>query len=119
MNRGAWRATVHGVAKSRTRLSDQHFHFLRGFLCGSVVKNPPANAGDTGSIPALGRSRMPWTKAHEPQPLKPAHLEPVLHTRSHGNEKSMDCKLESSPWLPQLEKSPCSNEDPTQPKINK
>ena len=22
MNRGAWRATVHGVAKSRTRLSD-------------------------------------------------------------------------------------------------
>ena len=25
MNRGAWRATVHGVAKSQTRLSDQHF----------------------------------------------------------------------------------------------
>ena len=28
----------------------------RGFLGGSVVKNPPANAGDTGSIPGLGRS---------------------------------------------------------------
>ena len=27
-----------------------------GFLGGSVVKNPPANAGDTGSIPGLGRS---------------------------------------------------------------
>ena len=30
-----------------------------GFPCGSVVKNPPANAGDAGdmgSIPALGRS---------------------------------------------------------------
>ena len=26
-SRGAWWATVHGVAKSRTRLSDQHFHF--------------------------------------------------------------------------------------------
>ena len=25
---------------------------------GSVVKNPPANAGDTGSIPGLGRSHM-------------------------------------------------------------
>ena len=25
MNRGGWRATVHGVAKSRTQLSDQHF----------------------------------------------------------------------------------------------
>ena len=27
MDRGAWRATVHGVAKSQTQLSDQHFHF--------------------------------------------------------------------------------------------
>ena len=25
MDRGAWRATVHGVTKSRIRLSDQHF----------------------------------------------------------------------------------------------
>ena len=28
----------------------------RGFPGGSVVKNPPANAGDVGSIPGLGRS---------------------------------------------------------------
>ena len=27
-----------------------------GFPVGSVVKNPPANAGDGGSIPDLGRS---------------------------------------------------------------
>ena len=27
-----------------------------GFPGGSVVKNPPANAGDTGLIPGLGRS---------------------------------------------------------------
>ena len=26
---------------------------------GPVVKNPPANAGDTGSIPAVGRVHMP------------------------------------------------------------
>ena len=25
-----------------------------------VVKNPPTNAGDTGSIPGPGRSQMPW-----------------------------------------------------------
>ena len=30
-----------------------------GFLSGTVVKNPPANAGDTGSSPGLGRSHMP------------------------------------------------------------
>ena len=27
-----------------------------GFPGGSVVKNPPANAGDAGSIPGSGRS---------------------------------------------------------------
>ena len=27
-----------------------------GFLGGSVVKDPPANAGDLGLIPGLGRS---------------------------------------------------------------
>ena len=26
---------------------------------GAVVKNPPANAGDTDSSPGLGRSHMP------------------------------------------------------------
>ena len=29
---------------------------LRGFPGGSVVKNPPANAGDSCSIPGWGRS---------------------------------------------------------------
>ena len=29
---------------------------LKGFPGGSVVKNPPTNAGDTGLIPGSGRS---------------------------------------------------------------
>ena len=29
--------------------------FFMGFPRGSAVKNPPANAGDLGSIPGLGR----------------------------------------------------------------
>ena len=29
------------------------------FPGGAVVKNPPASAGDTGSIPGPGRSHMP------------------------------------------------------------
>ena len=32
---------------------------LWGFPGGPVVKNPPANAGDTGSSPGRGRSHMP------------------------------------------------------------
>ena len=31
-------------------------HTKTGFPGGAVVKNPPANAGNKGSIPGLGRS---------------------------------------------------------------
>ena len=31
------------------------------FPGGTVVKNPPANAGDMGSIPGPGRSHMLWS----------------------------------------------------------
>ena len=41
MDRGAWRATVHGVAQSRTQLSDFHFHFGASLVAHSV-KNLPA-----------------------------------------------------------------------------
>ena len=30
------------------------------FPGGPVVENPPAKAGETGSIPGLGRSHIPW-----------------------------------------------------------
>ena len=49
-------------------LDGLRMHFLyhlkmvhRGFPGGAVVENPPANAGDTGSIPGPGRSHMPWS----------------------------------------------------------
>ena len=42
----------------------------RGFPGSSVVKNPPASAEDTGSIPDPGRSHIPWSnKARVPQLL--------------------------------------------------
>ena len=33
--------------------------YIEGFPGGTVVENLPANAGDTGSSPGLGRSHMP------------------------------------------------------------
>ena len=43
---------------------------FKDFPGDTVVKNPPANAGDMGSIPAPGRSHMPRSnKAHAPQLL--------------------------------------------------
>ena len=42
-----------------------------GFPGGAVVENLPANAGDTGSSPGLGRSHMPQSGwAREPQLLR-------------------------------------------------
>ena len=47
----------------------QHKEF-EGFPGGAVVENLPANAGDTGSSPGLGRSHMPRSNwACEPQLL--------------------------------------------------
>ena len=39
--------------------TDEWIKKMWGFPGGAVVKNPPANAGDTGSIPGLGRSHRP------------------------------------------------------------
>ena len=39
--------------------SEPSRYYLRGFPGGAVVENLPANAGDTGSSPGLGRSHMP------------------------------------------------------------
>ena len=48
---------------------------------GPVVKNPPANAGDMGSIPGLGRVHMWRDLACAPQLLKP------LGPRDHAPEE--------------------------------
>ena len=43
---------------------------MQGFPGGAVVENLPTNAGDPGSSPGLGGSRMPWSGwAREPQLL--------------------------------------------------
>ena len=70
----------------------------RGFPGGSVVKNLPTSAGDTGSIPDLGSSHKAYSpqllslcsRARELQLLKFVHPEPVLHNkRRHHSEKPM------------------------------
>ena len=61
-----------------------------------ILKHSPANAGDTGLIPGLGRFHMPQgNQAHIPQLLKLARLEPVLHNkRNHHREKVCTPHLE-------------------------
>ena len=55
LDREAWHAAVHAVAKSLTWLSNWTELNIISFPGGSVVNNPPGNA-DAGSIPGSGSS---------------------------------------------------------------
>ena len=55
-------SSMHSKCPSGLDLEQMLFYFSRyqgGFLGCSVVKNPPAKAGDVGSIPGLERSPRP------------------------------------------------------------
>ena len=54
---------------------------MLGFPGGSVVKNSSASAGDMGSIPDPGRSRMLWSKR--------AHRLQLLSLRSRAQEPQL------------------------------
>jgi len=57
MDRKAWRAVIHGVAKSQTQLSDwTELNVLGGFHGGLHSKEYACNAGDLGLIPRSGGS---------------------------------------------------------------
>ena len=62
----------------------------KDFPWGPVVINPPANAGDTGSIPGAGGFHMPRSTTAGPRTTTTGTrtLEPELGNRSHQNEKS-------------------------------
>ena len=53
-----------------------------------MVENLPANAGDTGSSPGLGRSHIPWSGwAREPQLLSLCVWSLCSTTRGCNSEK--------------------------------
>ena len=81
-----------------------------------VVKDPPANAGDTGSVPALGRSHMQrGNQACVPQLLGRHALarEPVLCNRDATEMRSQCTARKSSSRLLQLEKAYVQQQRPT------
>ena len=64
MGRGAWWAAVHGVAKSRTRLSDFtftfHFHALEKEMAthSSVLAWRIPGTGESDGLPSMGSHRV-------------------------------------------------------------
>ena len=77
-----------------------------GFPGGAVVENLPANAGDTGSSPGLGRSHMPGSNwAREPQLLSLCVGSLCSATREAAIVRGPRTAMKSGPRLPQLEKA--------------
>ena len=64
MGRGAWYGAVHGVAKSRTRLSDFtftfHFHALEKQMAthSSILAWRISGTGEPGGLPSMGSHRV-------------------------------------------------------------
>ena len=64
MDRGAWQAAVHGIAKSGTRLSDFtitfHFHALEKEMAthSSVLARRTPGTGEPGGLPSMGSHRV-------------------------------------------------------------
>ena len=78
-----------------------------GFPGGTVVENLPANAGDTGSSPGLGRSHMPRSKwACEPQLLSLRVWTLCSTTGEATIVRGPHTAMKSGPRSPQLEESP-------------
>ena len=74
-----------------------------GFPGGAVVESLPANAGDTGSSPGLGRSHMPWSNwAREPQLLSLRIWSLCSATREATIVRGPCTAMKSGPHLPWL-----------------
>ena len=87
---------------------------IQGFPGGAVVRNPPANAGDTGSCPGLGRSHMLQSgEAHEPQLLSLRVWSVCSATGEAATVRGPRTTMKSGPRSPQLEKALAQKQTPS------
>ena len=121
---GHWKVNAVQRTCGHWKYSVQHV-----FPGGSVVENPPANAGDTGSIPGPGRSHRPWNnEAHchkywavlqspGTTTIEALALEPEFPTRGVTARKRLHATVKNSLSSVWLQKSP-SNSQHSQKSIN-
>ena len=102
---GEWRGRID------SNMKDAYKKPVWGFPGGAVVESLPANAGDTGSSPGLGRSHMPRSNwAREPQLLSLRVWSLRVWslcstTREAAMVRGPRTAMKSGPRLPQLEEA--------------
>ena len=110
MDGGAWWAAVHGVAKSRTRLSDftftSHFHALEKEMAthSSILAWRIPGRGEPGGLPSMGSQS--WTQLKRLSsssrlfnsfPSGTSGKEPACQCRRHKRGKFNPC-VGKIPW---------------------
>ena len=97
MNRGAWWAAVHGVAKSRTWLGDFtftfHFHALEKEMAthSSVVAWRIPGTGEPGGLPSMGLHKV----GHDWSDLAAA----AMGDKDASNSPGVKLQLSPHPFL--------------------
>ena len=85
-----------------------------------MVENLPANSGDTGSSPGLGRSHMPQSNwVREPQLLSLRVWSLCSATREAARVRGPRTAMKSGPRLPQLEEALAQKRRPNTAKKKK
>ena len=98
MRNGTLYSTLQSTSHQKT--------LITGFPGGAVVENLPANAGNTGSSPGLGRSHMLRSNwAREPQLLSLRIWSLCSATGEATTVRGPRTAMKSGPHSPQLEKA--------------
>ena len=98
MDGGAWWAAVHGVAKSRTRLSDFtftfHVHALEKEMAthSSVIAWRIPGTGEPGGLPSMGSHRV----RHDRSDLAVAVATPLSTSSEYNGIRIFNCKVNNN-----------------------
>ena len=101
---GAWWAAVHGVARSRTRLSDFtftfHFHALEKEMAthSSILAWRIPGMGEPGGLPSMGSQS--WTRLKRLSSSSTLPLGQIPKSRNTSSENKCMCSFHRSCQVP-------------------
>ena len=110
MDRGAWWAAIHGVAKSRTQLSNFtftfHFHALEKEMAthSSVRAWRSPGTGEPGGLPSVGsQSRTRLKRLSSSSSSLTIHTLPFVENEAKSQKADFVCPRSYSLWGAELE----------------